>query len=114
MNIVVIGSINTDLVINTNRMPQMGETISGSGFSVNCGGKGVNQAVAAAKLGGKVTFIGAVGNDENGFITSLSESDILKYTDRFRNIEIYTNRETLKSYWDKFEESLNLIEEEVV
>ena len=69
MNIVVVGSINTDLVINTARMPQIGETISGNGFCVNCGGKGVNQAVAAARLGGKVTFIGAVGNDENGRIS---------------------------------------------
>ena len=61
MNIVVIGSINTDLVINTNRMPKIGETISGNGFAINCGGKGVNQAVAAAKLGGNITFIGANG-----------------------------------------------------
>lgn len=66
MNIVVIGSINTDLVINTNRMPKIGETISGNGFAINCGGKGVNQAVAAAKLGGNITFIGAAGKDENG------------------------------------------------
>lgn len=69
MNIVVIGSINTDLVINTSRIPKIGETITGSGFSVNCGGKGVNQAVAAAKLGGSVTFIGAAGKDENGNIS---------------------------------------------
>lgn len=70
MNIVVIGSINTDLVINTDRIPKIGETIQGKGFSVNCGGKGANQAVAAAKLGGNVTFIGAVGNDENGRIST--------------------------------------------
>ncbi|MBQ7959598.1 MAG: ribokinase [Clostridia bacterium] len=69
MNIVVVGSINTDLVINTNRVPKIGETISGNGFAVNCGGKGVNQAVAAAKLGGNITFIGAAGNDENGNIS---------------------------------------------
>ena len=68
MNFVVIGSINTDLVINTDRMPKIGETISGSGFSTNCGGKGANQAVAAAKLGSNVTFIGAVGRDANGDI----------------------------------------------
>jgi len=68
MNFVVIGSINTDLVINTDRMPKMGETITGHGFATNCGGKGANQAVAAAKLGGDVTFIGAVGKDANGDI----------------------------------------------
>ncbi len=66
MNFVVIGSINTDFVINTDRMPKVGETIKGSGFLSNNGGKGANQAIAAAKLGGDVTFIGAVGNDING------------------------------------------------
>lgn len=69
MDIVLIGSINADLVINAARMPKVGETISGRGFAVNCGGKGVNQAVAAARLGGNVTFIGAVGDDENGAIS---------------------------------------------
>ena len=79
MDIVVLGSINTDRVINTNRMPQIGETISGSGFSINCGGKGANQAIAVAKLGGNVTFIGAFcmnmkGNIEDavGFATAAS------------------------------------------
>ena len=55
-----------------------------------------------------------VGFDEHGYTASLSDEDILKYKDRFRNIEIYTNRETLKSYWNKFEESLNLMEEDVI
>ena len=66
MKFAVIGSINTDLVINTDRVPKIGETISGKGFSTNCGGKGANQAIAAAKIGGDVSFIGAVGNDANG------------------------------------------------
>ena len=70
-----------------------------------------NRKVSGEIIAG--TFF-VVGIDDNGFISSLSESDILKYTDRFRNIEIYTNRETLKSYWNKFEESLNLMEEEFV
>lgn len=68
MKFVVIGSINTDLVINTDRVPKIGETISGKGFSTNCGGKGANQAIATAKLGGDVSFIGAVGKDANGDI----------------------------------------------
>ena len=46
------------------------------------------------------------------YAASLSDEDILKYKDRFRNIEIYTNREILKSYWNKFEEGLNLMKEE--
>lgn len=69
MKIVVIGSINTDLVITTDRIPKIGETITGSGFSVNCGGKGANQAIAAAKLGCDVSFVGAVGKDANGDIS---------------------------------------------
>lgn len=47
-------------------MPKLGETITGSDFSINSGGKGLNQAVAMAKLGGNVTFLGAVGADANG------------------------------------------------
>ncbi len=64
--ILVVGSANADLTIHADRMPELGETITGSNFSVNCGGKGANQAVAVAKLGGEVSFLGAVGNDANG------------------------------------------------
>lgn len=64
--IVVAGSLNADLTIYTERLPSPGETLHGNGFSVNPGGKSANQAVSAAKLGGKVTLIGAVGNDANG------------------------------------------------
>ena len=64
--IVVIGSCNTDMVINTERLPLPGETIIGGNFFMNAGGKGANQAVAAARLGGKVCFIAKVGNDHFG------------------------------------------------
>jgi len=64
--IIVIGSMNADLVIHSQKMPALGETITGSDFQVNAGGKGLNQAVAIAKLGGNVSFCGAVGNDANG------------------------------------------------
>ncbi|WP_144661046.1 ribokinase [Paenarthrobacter nicotinovorans] len=70
--IVVVGSLNADLTIYTQRLPQPGETVHGNGFAVNPGGKSANQAVAASKLGGKVTLIGAVGEDSNG--TMLLES----------------------------------------
>ena len=56
-NILVIGSSNTDMVIKTEKMPAPGETILGETFLMNPGGKGANQAVAAARLGGNVTFI---------------------------------------------------------
>ena len=61
--ILVIGSSNTDMVIKTEKLPAPGETILGGKFLMNPGGKGANQAVAAARLGGKVTFITKRGND---------------------------------------------------
>ena len=64
--ILVIGSCNADLTIHADRMPSLGETIEGYGFAINSGGKGANQAVAVAKLGGNIKFIGAVGDDSNG------------------------------------------------
>ncbi len=61
--ITVVGSLNMDLVITTPKIPQIGETLLGSGFMTAPGGKGANQAVAAAKLGGEVTMLGSVGDD---------------------------------------------------
>ena len=63
--IVVAGSLNADLTIYCERLPSPGETLHGNGFAVNPGGKSANQAVSAAKLGGHVTLLGAVGNDAN-------------------------------------------------
>ncbi len=62
-NIVIIGSINSDMIIKVPRIPTPGETIIGEKFIQAAGGKGANQAVAAARSGGKVTFIANVGND---------------------------------------------------
>jgi ribokinase len=61
--IVVIGSSNTDMVINTSKFPGPGETVLGGKFFMNMGGKGANQALAAKRLGGEVSFIGKIGND---------------------------------------------------
>lgn len=61
--IVVVGSFNADLVSYMKRMPRPGETVPGERFATGAGGKGSNQAVAAARLGADVTFIGRVGND---------------------------------------------------
>ncbi|HRI19917.1 MAG TPA: ribokinase [Panacibacter sp.] len=61
--ILVIGSSNTDMVVKAKRFPQPGETILGGSFFMFPGGKGANQAVAAARLGGDVTFIFKAGND---------------------------------------------------
>ncbi len=62
-SIVVVGSSNTDMVIKADHLPAAGETIIGGSFFMNPGGKGANQAVAAARLGGNVTFIAKIGND---------------------------------------------------
>jgi ribokinase len=64
--IVVVGSCNTDMVIKAARLPVPGETILGGTFLMNPGGKGANQAVAAARMGGSVTFISKTGNDVFG------------------------------------------------
>jgi ribokinase len=61
--IIVIGSSNTDMVIRSQKMPRPGETVLGGDFMMNQGGKGANQAVAVAKLGGNTMFIGKIGND---------------------------------------------------
>lgn len=64
--VVVVGSYNTDLTIKTSRIPRPGETIIGGIFSEGGGGKGANQAVAAARAGANVSFIARVGNDVLG------------------------------------------------
>ena len=65
-NILVVGSLNADLVVRASRFPQPGETISGDDLQVIPGGKGANQAVAAARLGAHVSMLGRVGRDNFG------------------------------------------------
>jgi ribokinase len=64
--ILVIGSSNTDMVIKTTKFPSPGETILGGDFFMSAGGKGANQAVAAKRLGGTVSFLGKIGTDMFG------------------------------------------------
>jgi len=64
--IVIVGSANIDLVVKTSSLPIKGETVLGGEFSMFCGGKGANQAVAAARFGADVCFIGKVGSDVFG------------------------------------------------
>ncbi len=84
--IVVVGSINLDLVARVERLPEPGETVGGASFARVAGGKGANQAVACARLGAETTMIAAVGRDlladealaglrEAGVTLSLTESD---------------------------------------
>lgn len=76
--IAIIGSINLDLVTRSERFPKVGETLLGSDFQQFAGGKGANQAVAAARLGADVALIGAVGNDDFGrsLLASLQQEGI--------------------------------------
>jgi ribokinase len=64
--IAVIGSMNMDYTIETDTLPNIGETVLANHFFKNIGGKGANQAVAAARLGGEVSLYGSLGLDENG------------------------------------------------
>jgi len=64
--IVVVGSVNMDLIVKLKKLPVVGETVIGGIFKMSPGGKGANQAVAAAKLGAESYFIGRIGDDEFG------------------------------------------------
>lgn len=76
--ISVIGSLNMDLIVQTERMPLAGETIAGQGFKSVPGGKGANQAIAAAKAGAKTRMFGYVGADGFGdlLLSSLTEAGV--------------------------------------
>ncbi|PRZ15828.1 ribokinase [Laceyella sediminis] len=78
VKIVVVGSASMDLVVTSNKRPGAGETVLGESFKTVPGGKGANQAVAAARLGAEVTMIGCVGDDHYGeiIIRNLEENDV--------------------------------------
>ena len=86
--ILVIGSSNTDMTIKAPRIPQPGETILGGEFKMGPGGKGANQAVAAARLGGKVSFVCKVGHDVfgeksvEGYIKEGIDTSNILYSDK--------------------------------
>ncbi len=77
-DVFVLGSINQDFVLKVGRRPEPGETVTNAELSTGSGGKGANQAAAAARLGASVTFLGRVGDDEFGepLVRALAEKDI--------------------------------------
>ncbi|MEA2384958.1 MAG: ribokinase [Solirubrobacteraceae bacterium] len=76
--VLVVGSVNVDLVVTLERLPAPGETVIGGRFARGGGGKGANQAVAAARAGAQVRFVGAVGADDfgAGALAELEQEDI--------------------------------------
>lgn len=78
MSVVIVGSGNVDLVSQVERIPSPGETVLSTGFATHAGGKGNNQATAAARAGAVTTFIGAFGDDDNGarLRASLTDSGV--------------------------------------
>lgn len=76
--VVVVGSLNVDTTLRVNRMPLPGETLASSSKSNAAGGKGANQAVAAARAGADTTFVGRIGNDAGGelMVTALKEAGV--------------------------------------
>lgn len=87
LDVVVVGSINADLVIGVDRMPSTGETVLGDDLAVHPGGKGANQAVAAARLGGSVAMVGAVGSDAHGELLLGSLRRAAVDTERVRRVD---------------------------
>lgn len=86
--IVVLGSSNTDMMVKSSHLPLPGETVLGDTFMMNAGGKGANQAVAAARLGGDVIFIAKTGNDLFG-----QQSIDLYNVEKINTDYIYTDKE---------------------
>ncbi len=87
MNIVVVGSINIDMVTQTTKIPVAGETVVGSNFTTTFGGKGANQAVCASRLGANVDMIACVGKDFNGNAAIKNLNDNMVNTQHIRQID---------------------------
>lgn len=88
--LLVIGSISTDFNVKTHCLPQIGETVAGDNFSISFGGKGANQAIAAARLGAEVLMAGTVGNDmfADQLINNLVQNQInVDYVERCLSLE---------------------------
>ena len=90
VRLTVVGSINLDLVARVERLPRAGETVTGATFSRIPGGKGANQAVAAARLGATVEMIACVGDDEHGELALAGLREAGVHLDRLKRVQVPT------------------------
>jgi len=91
-DVVVVGSANLDLVATLDHLPKPGETIVALGYAEHAGGKGVNQAVACARMGARTAFVGCVGNDDAGvFLRGVLENEGIDTT-LLRVVDMPTGR----------------------
>ena len=91
-DVVVVGSANLDLVATLDHLPKPGETIVALGYAEHAGGKGVNQAVACARMGARTAFVGCVGNDDAGvFLRGVLEDEGID-TSMLRVVDMPTGR----------------------
>lgn len=87
MKIFIFGSVNIDVSASLTSLPRPGQTVNAKGYGIGLGGKGANQAVAVAKLGGEVCFVGAVGNDSFGALALKQMRDFTLNTKNVRVID---------------------------
>ena len=91
-DVVVVGSANLDLVATLDHLPKPGETIVARDYAEHAGGKGVNQAVACARMGARTAFVGCVGNDDAGaFLRGVLENEGIDTT-MLRVVDMPTGR----------------------
>ena len=107
--ILVVGSLNMDFVIEVNKMPKEGETILGKSLTTVPGGKGANQAFAIGKLGGNVSMIGAVGKDIYGETLINNLNSVKVNTEGIYRSEIYNTGNAFITVNDKGENSITVI-----
>jgi ribokinase len=88
--VVIVGSLNADLFVEVAALPRPGETVRGSDLTVRPGGKGANQAAAAALIGADVTMVGAVGADDHGHLLLGSAESAGVRTERIRSLDVAT------------------------
>lgn len=87
MKIFIFGSVNVDVSARMTSLPRTGQTVNATGYDISIGGKGANQAVAVAKLGGEVCFVGAVGEDAFGSLAIRQMQDFTLNTENVRIIK---------------------------